>query len=255
MTNRRPIVAGNWKMNTTVADGLALVDAMLPQLQGLTTVERVVCPPFISLQAISERLAGTDIGVGAQNMHPEPKGAFTGEIAPGMLEGLATYVILGHSERRQYFCEDDAFVNRKVKAALANALVPIVCVGETLEQNERGETEAVVSGQVRGALDGVEHLSAVVIAYEPIWAIGTGRAATPEGANATIAVIRRTVAELGGSAIAEGLRIQYGGSVTAENFGAFIVQPDIDGALVGGASLKADQFTEIVHLAAASSQP
>ncbi|HEY0582888.1 MAG TPA: triose-phosphate isomerase [Chloroflexota bacterium] len=255
MTNRRPIVAGNWKMNTTVADGLALVDAMLPQLQGLTTVERVVCPPFISLQAISERLAGTDIGVGAQNMHPEPKGAFTGEIAPGMLEGLATYVILGHSERRQYFCEDDAFVNRKVKAALANALVPIVCVGETLEQNERGETEAVVSGQVRGALDGVEHLSAVVIAYEPIWAIGTGRAATPEGANATIAVIRRTVAELGGSAIAEGLRIQYGGSVTAENFGAFIVQPDIDGALVGGASLKADQFTEIVRLAADPPQP
>ena len=255
MTNRRPIVAGNWKMNTTVADGLALVDAMLPQLQGLTTVERVVCPPFISLQAISERLAGTDIGVGAQNMHPEPKGAFTGEIAPGMLEGLATYVILGHSERRQYFCEDDAFVNRKVKAALANALVPIVCVGETLEQNERGETEAVVSGQVRGALDGVEHLSAVVIAYEPIWAIGTGRAATPEGANATIAVIRRTVAELGGSAIAEGLRIQYGGSVTAENFGAFIVQPDIDGALVGGASLKADQFIEIVRLAADPPQP
>jgi triosephosphate isomerase len=255
MTNRRPIVAGNWKMNTTVADGLALVDAMLPQLQRLTAVERVVCPPFISLQAISERLAGTDIGIGAQNMHPEPKGAFTGEIAPGMLEGLATYVILGHSERRQYFCEDDAFVNRKVKAALANALVPIVCVGETLEQNERGETDTVVSSQVRGALDGVEHLSAVVIAYEPIWAIGTGRAATPEGANATIAVIRRTVAELGGSAIAEGLRIQYGGSVTAENFGAFIVQPDIDGALVGGASLKADQFIEIVRLAADPPQP
>jgi triosephosphate isomerase len=255
MTNRRPIVAGNWKMNTTVADGLALVDAMLPQLQRLTAVERVVCPPFISLQAISERLAGADIGIGAQNMHPEPKGAFTGEIAPGMLEGLATYVILGHSERRQYFCEDDAFVNRKVKAALANALVPIVCVGETLEQNERGETDTVVSSQVRGALDGVEHLSAVVIAYEPIWAIGTGRAATPEGANATIAVIRRTVAELGGSAIAEGLRIQYGGSVTAENFGAFIVQPDIDGALVGGASLKADQFIEIVRLAADPPQP
>jgi triosephosphate isomerase len=255
MTNRRPIVAGNWKMNTTIAEGLALLDAMLPQLQSISTVERVVCPPFISLQAISERLAGTDIGVGAQNMHPEPKGAFTGEIAPGMLEGLATYVIIGHSERRQYFCEDDAFVNRKVKAALANALVPIVCVGETLEQNERGETEAVVSGQVRGALDGVEHLSAVVIAYEPIWAIGTGRAATPEGANATIAVIRRTVAELGGSAIAEGLRIQYGGSVTAENFGAFIVQPDIDGALVGGASLKVDQFIEIVRLAADPPQP
>lgn len=237
-------------MNTTIPDGLALVDAMLPPLQALSAVERVVCPPFVSLQAIADRLRGTDIGVGAQNLHPEPKGAFTGEIAAAMLEGLATYVILGHSERRQYFFEDDAFVNRKVKAALANALVPILCVGETLEQNERGETESVVSRQIRAGLDGVDHLSAVVVAYEPIWAIGTGRAATPEGANATIGVIRRTVAEVGGAPIAEGMRIQYGGSVTAENFAAFIAQPDIDGALVGGASLKAEQFTEIVRLAA-----
>jgi triosephosphate isomerase len=225
---------------------------MLPRLQSFGSVERVVCPPFISLAAIAERLRGTDIAVGAQNMYPEPKGAFTGEIAPAMLEGLATYVILGHSERRQYFGEDDAFVNRKLKAALANALVPIVCVGETLEQNERGETEAVISRQVRGALDGVDHLSAVVIAYEPIWAIGTGRAATPEGANTTTALIRRIVGELGGGPIAEGLQIQYGGSVTAENFAAFIAQPDIDGALVGGASLRADQFVEIVRLAAES---
>jgi triosephosphate isomerase len=248
--SRRPIVAGNWKMNTTIAEGLALVDAMLPRLQSFASVERVVCPPFISLAAISDRLSGTDIAVGAQNMYPEPKGAFTGEIAPGMLEGLATYVILGHSERRMYFHEDDALVNRKVKAALATALVPIVCVGESLEQNERGQTEAVVTRQVRAALDGVDHLSAVVIAYEPIWAIGTGRAATPEGANATIALIRRTVAEVGGETIAQGLQVQYGGSVTAENFGAFIAEPDIDGALVGGASLRADQFVEIVRLAA-----
>jgi triosephosphate isomerase len=237
-------------MNTTIAEGLALVDAMLPRLQSFASVERVVCPPFISLAAISDRLSGTDIAVGAQNMYPEPKGAFTGEIAPGMLEGLATYVILGHSERRMYFHEDDALVNRKVKAALATALVPIVCVGESLEQNERGQTEAVVTRQVRAALDGVDHLSAVVIAYEPIWAIGTGRAATPEGANATIALIRRTVAEVGGETIAQGLQVQYGGSVTAENFGAFIAEPDIDGALVGGASLRADQFVEIVRLAA-----
>jgi triosephosphate isomerase len=237
-------------MNTTIAEGLALVDAMLPRLQSFASVERVVCPPFISLAAISDRLSGTDIAVGAQNMYPEPKGAFTGEIAPGMLEGLATYVILGHSERRMYFHEDDALVNRKVKAALAAALVPIVCVGESLEQNERGQTEAVVTRQVRAALDGVDHLSAVVIAYEPIWAIGTGRAATPEGANATIALIRRTVAEVGGETIAQGLQVQYGGSVTAENFGAFIAEPDIDGALVGGASLRADQFVEIVRLAA-----
>jgi triosephosphate isomerase len=246
---RKPIVAGNWKMNTTIPEGLALVDELLPRLQIYSTIERIVCPPFVALSAIADRLRGTDIAVGAQNLYPEPKGAFTGEIAPGMLEGLATYVILGHSERRQYFHEDDALVNRKVKAALDNALVPIVCVGESLEQKERGEAEAVVTRQVRAALDGVDHLSAVVIAYEPIWAIGTGRASTPEDANATIALIRRTVAEVGGPAIAEGLQVQYGGSVTAENFGAFIAQPEIDGALVGGASLKADQFIEIVRLA------
>jgi len=246
---RKPIVAGNWKMNTTIPEGLALVDELLPRLQIYSTIERIVCPPFVSLSAIADRLRGTDIAVGAQNVYPEPKGAFTGEIAPGMLEGLATYVILGHSERRQYFHEDDALVNRKVKAALDNALVPIVCVGESLEQKERGEAETVVTRQVRAALDGVDHLSAVVIAYEPIWAIGTGRASTPEDANATIALIRRTVAEVGGPAIAEGLQVQYGGSVTAENFGAFIAQPEIDGALVGGASLKADPFIEIVRLA------
>ncbi|HLZ26114.1 MAG TPA: triose-phosphate isomerase [Chloroflexota bacterium] len=247
---RRPIVAGNWKMNTTIPEGLALLDELLPRLQLYAEVDRVVCPPFVSLAAIAERVKGTGIGVGAQNLHPEPKGAFTGEIAPGMLEGLATYVILGHSERRQYFFEDDALVHRKVQAALQAGLVPIVCVGETLEQNDHGEAEAVVARQVRAALDGVEHLSAVVIAYEPIWAIGTGRAATPEGANATIAVIRHTMAELGGQAIADGLQVQYGGSVTPENFGAFVAQPDIDGALVGGASLKADPFIEIVRLAA-----
>jgi len=249
VTARKPIVAGNWKMNTTIAEGLALLDELLPRLQIYSTVERIVCPPFVSLSAVADRLRGTDIAVGAQDLYPEPKGAFTGEIAPGMLEGLASYVILGHSERRQYFHEDDALVNRKVKAALEYALVPIVCVGESLEQKERGEAESVVTRQVRAALDAVDHLSAVVIAYEPIWAIGTGRASTPEDANATIALIRRTVGEVGGPAIAEGLQVQYGGSVTAENFGAFIAQPEIDGALVGGASLKADQFIEIVRLA------
>jgi len=251
MTSRKPIVAGNWKMNTTIAEGLALVDEMLPRLQAIEAVERVVCPPFVSLSAIADRLRGTGVGVGAQNMHPEPKGAFTGEIAPGMLEGLVTYVILGHSERRQYFSEDDALVNRKVRAALGIGLVPIVCVGETLEQNEQGETEAVVTRQLRGALDGVEHISGVVIAYEPIWAIGTGRAATPEGANETIALIRGTITSLAGEPTASGVRIQYGGSVTPDNFAAFIGQPDIDGALVGGASLKADSFVDIVRLAAA----
>jgi len=249
MAQRRPIVAGNWKMNTTIAEGLALVDEMLPRLRLYEAVERVVCPPFVSLAAIAERVRGTDLGVGAQNLHPEPKGAFTGEIAPGMLEGLVSYAILGHSERRQYFGEDDAFVNKKVHAALGVGLVPIVCVGETLAQNEAGETESVVTRQVRGALQDVQHVSGVVVAYEPIWAIGTGKAATPEGANATIGLIRRTLAEVAGEATAQGVRIQYGGSVTPDNFGAFIGQSDIDGALVGGASLKADSFIEIVRLA------
>lgn len=249
MPNRKPIVAGNWKMNNSIAESLALVDAMLPRLQSLTSVERVVCPPFTSLPAISGRLRETDILVGAQNLHPEPKGAFTGEISPLMLEDLVTYAIVGHSERRQFFGEDDAFVNRKVKAALAAGLVPIVCVGETLAQNEGNETEQVVTRQVKAALEGVERGSTMVIAYEPIWAIGTGRAATPEGAGATIGLIRRTVAEIAGQSVADGMQIQYGGSVTPDNFGAFIAQPDIDGALVGGASLRADQFVEIVRLA------
>lgn len=238
-------------MNTTLAEGLALVDAMLPRLQALAAVDRVVCPPFIALAAIADRLRGTNVHVGAQNLYPEPKGAYTGEIAPGMLAGLAEYVILGHSERRQYFGEDDGLVNRKVRAALEAGLVPIVCVGESLEQHERGETDSVVARQVRGAFEGIADLGSVVVAYEPIWAIGTGRAATPEGANATIGVIRSSVGELGGPSVADGLRVQYGGSVSAENFGAFIAQPEIDGALVGGASLRAEQFVEIVRLAAA----
>ena len=244
------MVAGNWKMNTTIAEGLALVDAMLPRLQEFSSVERVVCPPFVSLAAVAERLRGTDIRVGAQNVHPEPKGAFTGEVSPGMLQDLVTYVIVGHSERRQYFGEDDAFVNRKVRAVLAAGMVPIVCVGETLEQNERGETEAVVTGQTRAALDGIDDLSRLVIAYEPIWAIGTGRAATPDGANQTIALVRAAVASLAGQPSADSLRIQYGGSVTGDNFADFIAQEQIDGALVGGASLRADQFVEIVRMAA-----
>src|SRR5712691_9710875 len=159
--SRKSIVAGNWKMNTTIAEGLALIDELLPRLQIYSEVERIVCPPFVSLSAIAERMRGTDIAVGAQNLYPEPKGAFTGEIAPGMLEGLASYVLVGHSERRQYFHEDDALCNRKVKAALETALVPILCVGESLEQNERGETAAFVPQQVRAALDGVDHVSAV----------------------------------------------------------------------------------------------
>ena len=255
MSTRRPIVAGNWKMNTTIAEGLALVDAMLPKLQTFDAVDRVVCPPFVSLSAIAERLRGTPIRLGAQNLYAEPKGAFTGEISAAMLEGLVSYVIIGHSERRQYFGEDDALVNRKVKAALGGGLAPIVCVGESLEQNERGQTQDVVSRQVRGALDGVDHVSAIVIAYEPIWAIGTGRAATPEGANATIGLIRRTVAEVAGAAVADGVQVQYGGSVTPDNFAAFMAAPDVDGGLVGGASLNAASFVTLARQAAAARVP
>jgi triosephosphate isomerase (TIM) len=241
---RTPIVAGNWKMNCTIAEGLALVDAMLPRLQALGGVERVVCPPFVALAAIADRLRGTDVGVGAQNVNPEPKGAFTGEVSVPMLEGLARYVIIGHSERRQHFCEDDAFVQRKVRAVLAAGLVPIVCVGETLEQHERGQAEEVVTRQTRAALADVEDLARVVVAYEPIWCIGTGRAATAAGANATIGVIRQALSSLGD---ATAVRIQYGGSVSPDNWPELIAQPEIDGALVGGASLKPDQFVEIVR--------
>lgn len=244
---RTPIIAGNWKMNTTIAEGLALVDAMLPRLQALDGVERVVCPPFVSLAPIADRLRGTDIQVGAQNVHPELKGAFTGEVASGMLVGLASHVIVGHSERRQYFGEDDALVNQKAQAVLAAGMVPIICVGETLDEKARGETQAVVTRQTRAALDGLAHADRVVLAYEPIWAIGTGRAATPGDANATISLIRGAVVAAG--LPAERVRILYGGSCTAENFGGLIAQPEIDGALVGGASLKPNEFCEIVRLA------
>jgi triosephosphate isomerase len=246
---RTPIIAANWKMNNTVAESLALVDAMLPGLHALAGVERVVCPPFTSLQAVKERLSGSDVQIGAQNLYPEPKGAYTGEISPLMLAELVDYVIIGHSERRQYFQESDQLINAKLKAAREAGLRPILCVGEVLEQREAGQTEAVVERQVRGALQGIDALPGLVIAYEPVWAIGTGRAATPEDANEVIGLLRRRVGEALGAVVAGDLRIQYGGSVTPENFDAFISQPEIDGALVGGASLKAESFVEIVRLA------
>lgn len=248
--SRLPIVAGNWKMNTTIPEGLALVDAMMPALQSVSDVERVVCPPFPSLPAIRERLKGTDVRLGAQNVHWEAKGAFTGEVAAPMLSGLVEYVIIGHSERRQYFCETDETVARKVRTVLAHGLKPIMCVGENLQENEAGLTRDVVGRQVRAGLSQVQHLGGLVIAYEPVWAIGTGRAATGVAANEVAGFIRQIVAELFGSDAAQATRIQYGGSVTPENFREFISQPEIDGALVGGASLKADAFVEIVRQAA-----
>ena len=251
MRKRRPIVAGNWKMNTTLAEAVELAEALRDTIDGIESVERVVCPPFISIAAVSERLAKSSIGVGAQNVFYEEKGAYTGEVAPTMLEGLCGYVIVGHSERRQHFGETDESVNRKVKAVLDHGLVPIVCVGENLRQNESGETLGVVTRQVRAALDGVGPTDRVVFAYEPIWAIGTGRAATAADADRVIGGIRAVVARIWSPEAAEAMRIQYGGSVTPGNAAELFARPEIDGALVGGASLKAADFTAIVQAAAA----
>lgn len=252
---RTPMVAGNWKMNTTVAEALALADAMRADLQAIAGVDRVLCPPFVSLAALRERLGESPVRLGAQNMYHEAKGAFTGEISPVMLAELVDYVILGHSERRHIFGETDDAINRKVQAALAHGLRPILCVGETLAENEAGETRAVVGRQLREGLAGVAALDAVVIAYEPVWAIGTGRPATPEGANSTMAELRGLVADLYGAGAADGVRILYGGSVTPDNFPAFIALPDIDGGLVGGASLVAASFVTITQQAAAARVP
>lgn len=251
---RTPFIAANWKMFKTVADARHLVSELVPGLQAVAGVEKVLCPPFTDLLAVAALLEGTDIGLGAQNMHWETSGAYTGEISPTMLAELCRFVILGHSERRAYFGETDETVNRKVHAALAHGLVPIVCVGETLEENEGGQTAEVVSRQVRQGLANLSlsDSSALVIAYEPVWAIGTGKAATAEGANAVLAdVIRPALAELFGEPFAQGVRILYGGSVKGSNAGEFFSQPDIDGALVGGASLKAADFLQIVQAAAA----
>jgi triosephosphate isomerase len=251
MTNRIPIVAGNWKMNTTAIEAVALLEGMLPGLVAVPEVERVLCPPFVSLAVMAPRLAGTGIGLGAQTMHWEDKGAFTGEVSPLMLKPLCTYVILGHSERRAYFGETDATVNKRVHAAFRHGLTPIVCVGETLSENEKGDTAEVVRRQLReGLVDlGAAQAERLVIAYEPVWAIGTGRAATPEGANTVVGVIRATLGDVFGTGAAAAIRIQYGGSVTAANAASFFSQPEIDGALVGGASLKSDEFVQIVAAA------
>ncbi len=252
---RTPIVAGNWKMNKTLAEARELVAALRAELTRIAaegTVQIVLCPPFISLPQVAEMVKGTPLHAGAQNMFWEVKGAYTGEIAPTMLNELCDYVILGHSERRQYFGETDETVNKKVKAALAHHLKPIVCVGENLAQNEAGQTQAVVSTQVRGAFKDLarDDAASIVVAYEPVWAIGTGKAASGAGANAVIGLhIRGTLAELYGEATAQAIRVQYGGSVTPKNVAEFFTQPDIDGALVGGASLVAADFIAIAQAA------
>jgi len=250
---RRPIIAANWKMHKTHLEAMHFVESLRNRLDPLDyeRVEVVVCPPFTALRTVQTAVEGADleVGLGAQNMHWAASGAYTGEVSAPMLLKLAvTYVIIGHSERREYFSETDEWVNRKVKAAFDHDLLPIMCVGETLAEREAGGTEAKVEGQVLAGLAGVpkDRLASLVIAYEPIWAIGTGRNAYPEDAQATISLIRATVRSLAGE-VADEVRIQYGGSVKAGNIAGFMAQPDIDGALVGGASLDPDEFALIVR--------
>jgi triosephosphate isomerase len=252
---RIPLVAGNWKMNKTVAEARDLVFKMAIQLREIRGVEKVLCPPFPSLVAVSSLLVGTDIGLGAQNMHWEAKGAFTGEVAPNMVKEFCNYVILGHSERRTYFGETDESVNKKVRAAQANDLTPIVCVGETLAQYESNQTGEVVTRQVKLGLADTDPAQAarLVIAYEPVWAIGTGRASTADNAEGVVRdLIRPALTELFGVDAAQSIRVLYGGSVTAANAAEYFDSPEIDGALVGGASLKQDEFLEITKAARSS---
>ncbi len=251
---RTPFVAGNWKMNKTVAESRELVSVMGKELKNINGVEKVLCPPFISLVSVANLLGGTDIGLCAQNMFWEDKGAYTGETSPVMVKEFCNYVILGHSERRTYFGETNETINKKVHAAKKHELIPIVCVGETLSENEAGKTAEVVKKQTIECLDGFNASDPfsrkIVIAYEPVWAIGTGRASSSDNAQSVhYDVIRKTLIDLLGEETANMIRILYGGSVTAANAEEFFSMPDIDGALVGGASLKSDEFIAICRAA------
>ena len=249
---RTPLLAANWKMHKTVPDAVAFVAAFAPRVAGVTDADVVLAPPFTALAAVADACRDTGVGVAGQNLHWAAEGAFTGEISAGMLTGAgASHVILGHSERRQLFGEDDARVARKTRAAIDSGLTPIVCVGETLDQREAGETLAVLGRQIEGSLAGVTpaELAALVVAYEPVWAIGTGRTATPEQAQDAHAHIRHRLAELGGDQAADRCRLLYGGSVKPANAEAIAGQADVDGALVGGASLDPASFAEIVDAA------
>ena len=247
---RKPFFAGNWKMHKTIEEAVTLVQELQAALEGIVGCDVAVCPPFPALAAVREALVGSAIGLGAQNMHWEEQGAFTGAVSPLILVGLCDYVIIGHSERRTLFGETDEMVNKKLLAALTHGLKPILCVGENLQQNQAGETEQFVGGQIRAAFEGItaEQTLLITVAYEPIWAIGTGVPATGEGANSIIGgTVRGTLVALYGDSVAQAIRIQYGGSVKPGNAAEFMAQPEIDGALVGGASLRAADFAEIVR--------
>jgi triosephosphate isomerase (TIM) len=246
---RTPIIAGNWKMNTTVEEAIELFKAMQSPLNKIQGVEKVICPPFVSLLAARAILKGSSIKLGGQNMHYEDKGAYTGEISPLMLAPICEYVILGHSERRQYFGETDEIVNKKIKKAVGVGLKPILCVGETPEENEADKTREVLGRQLLGCSDKLYFMSGMVIAYEPLWAIGTGKNASGDEANRAINFIRQFVSRVHGSGIANTVRILYGGSVNSGNISEYMRKSDIDGALVGGASLNVNEFIGIVRQA------
>ena len=249
---RKPIIVANWKMYKTRAEAKAFCQALLPLLREVPAADVAICPPFTQLEVLAEELGGTPVKIGAQNFYPEKEGAFTGEVSPSMLKELGvSYVLIGHSERRQYFGETDFTVNKKVLAALEAGLHPIICVGESLEQRELGITMELIALQVKSALAGVpaEKVRKCVIAYEPIWAIGTGKTATAEQAAEVCTFIRTTVRHLYGARIARSVTVQYGGSMKPANAAELLSQPDIDGGLIGGASLKAADFVEIVNAA------
>ena len=245
---RKPIIAGNWKMNKTPEEAAELVRELVP-LVADAEAEVVVCPPFVCLDAVRKEAAGSNIKLGAQNVHFEKNGAYTGEVSADMLLAMGVeYVIIGHSERRQYFGETDCTVNKRAKAALAAGLKPIICVGESLEEREKGVTNELVGMQTKLALQGIpaEEMDKVVIAYEPIWAIGTGKTATAAEANETIGAIRKAIAQVYGEEVASKVRIQYGGSMNPKNASELMAQSEIDGGLIGGASLKAEDFSKVV---------
>lgn len=246
---RKPIIAGNWKMYKTIPEAKSLVSGLVEKLAGFNDAEVVFCPPFTALSTVKDLVKGSACGVGAQDIYWKEQGAFTGEVSPLMLKDIGCdYVIIGHSERRQYFGETDETVNLKVKAALAAGIKPIICVGESLEQRESGETKSLIKKQTEKALEGIDSsvIPQIVIAYEPIWAIGTGKSSSSADANEVIGFIRSTVAGLFGNDLAQQMRIQYGGSVKAENIKEYMSQPEIDGALVGGASLEVESFLKII---------
>ena len=246
----QPVIAGNWKMNTTIREAQELARALKSGLEAIGGVEVVLCVPFVSLSTVAEVYEGSSVALGAQNMHYETSGAFTGEVSPAMLAGLCQFVIVGHSERRMLFGETDEAVGRKVAVAQRFDLRPIMCVGETQKEREEGRAEVVVEQQVRKGLAGVERPGDMLIAYEPVWAIGTGRAVAPSHAQDMLAHIRALLADRFGREAASRVRLLYGGSVTDENVAEFVRQNDVDGALVGGASLKSDVFVKLVRKAA-----